>query len=36
VKKIPNLEKLFTGFCRKFCSWLNPVEKTEQAYAANE
>jgi hypothetical protein len=22
--------------CRKFCNWLNPVEKTEQAYAANE
>jgi transposase-like protein len=24
------------GFCRKFYNWLNPVEKTEQAYAANE
>jgi hypothetical protein len=24
-----------TGFCRKFYNWLNPVEKTEQAYAAN-
>ena len=23
-------------FCRKFCSWLNPAEKIEQAYAANE
>jgi hypothetical protein len=23
-------------FRRKFCNWLNPFEKTEQAYAANE
>jgi hypothetical protein len=23
-------------FCRKFCNWLNPVEKTELAYPANE
>jgi hypothetical protein len=23
-------------FCRKFCNWLNPVEKTELAYPANK